>query len=71
VRGDPGEARPLTVTQRINSCPELQCHGKHTYLTKAAAKAAARHAERFYGRMQAYRCPHCDRFHIGHPRRAA
>lgn len=54
------------VAQRAFN-PRYQCHGKATYLTKADAKRAAGTSERFAGRMRAYRCPHCDRFHIGHP----
>lgn len=46
---------------------DRQCAGKRTYIAKRDAKAAARGAERFLGRMVAYRCPHCTRWHVGHP----
>lgn len=51
--------------------PETQCEGKQRYSTKAAAKTAARRAERSIGRTKPYRCPHCSTpekayFHIGH-----
>lgn len=53
--------------------PERQCHGKHTYWSKAEAKRAARTLQTALGRealgpdpLKAYRCPHGDHFHFGH-----
>ena len=48
--------------------PAFQCAGKRGYGTKAKAKRSARRAERIIGRLSAYRCPHCDLFHLGHRR---
>lgn len=46
----------------------VQCHGKVKYRTKAWAKQAAKRVptKSGCGFLQAYRCPHCDFFHIGH-----
>ena len=47
--------------------PEAQCIGKITYPSKHAAKRAGRHIEhRVRARLQAYHCPHCDGYHLGH-----
>lgn len=46
---------------------EAQCKGKVRYPTKREAKRSCRSAEQYVGRMQAYRCPWCSAFHIGHP----
>lgn len=46
--------------------PARQCHGKRGYSSKAQAKKSGRRAERIVGRLVAYRCPHCDLFHLGH-----
>lgn len=45
-----------------------QCIGKRRY-EKADAKKVARHTETTYGggKLDAYRCPHCDWWHVGHP----
>ena len=44
-----------------------QCDGKRTYLSRHEAKAAIK-ARMSTGLepLKAYRCPHCDRFHLGH-----
>jgi len=46
--------------------PARQCHGKLGYSSKKQAKRHARRAEAHIGRVYAYRCPHCDRIHLGH-----
>lgn len=43
-----------------------QCLGKRPYARKRDAKIAVRHVEQRHGRMIIYRCPHCDRWHLGH-----
>jgi hypothetical protein len=45
---------------------ELQCTGKRWYSDKHEAKKAAKKSEQRFGRMDVYRCPHCDLWHIGH-----
>jgi hypothetical protein len=45
--------------------PEKQCRGKHSYETKAKAKRSARRTDAPRA-VKAYRCPHCDFFHLGH-----
>lgn len=47
----------------------VQCIGKRTYRSKHDAKRAARRAETSFGggKLDAYRCPHCAWFHVGHP----
>lgn len=58
---------------------EVQCRNKdglskRTFSTKADAKRAARQAPVVMGgksrggKMEAYKCPHCGFFHIGHSR---
>lgn len=43
-----------------------QCDGKRGYETKAVARDVKKRAARDYGKaMDAYRCPHCLRWHIG------
>ncbi len=52
----------------------VQCGSKHTYRSKSEAKRAIRRAQthgvsfrREHDRpMNAYRCPYCHKFHIGH-----
>jgi|GEM_PF-2585103 len=45
--------------------PGRQCDGKVRWTTKAKAKESiSRLKDR--GGMAAYRCPHCEFFHIGH-----
>lgn len=46
----------------------LQCAGKRGYASKTRAKRHARRAESVIGRLSAYRCPHCNLFHLGHRR---
>ena len=42
-----------------------QCTRKQGYSTKAAAKAAQRHAEKTHGlKMHRYRCRFCDHWHL-------
>lgn len=45
-----------------------QCEGKRAYRTKADAKQAAKFAKATFGGrpVHAYRCGHCDQFHVGH-----
>lgn len=47
------------------SDPDKQCRGKVRFTDRAEAKA---HMRRFPRKntMQAYRCPHCGWWHIGH-----
>lgn len=49
--------------------PDRQCVGKRRYTSKSQAKAAIAALKakgNWSGRMSAYRCPHCELFHIGH-----
>lgn len=48
--------------------PALQCAGKRGYSSKAKAKRSGRRSEWLLGRLSAYRCPHCNLFHLGHRR---
>jgi hypothetical protein len=47
--------------------PERQCLGKFKFATKARAKLHLRRVRSMSGRgdMMAYRCPHCDYYHLG------
>lgn len=47
--------------------PEHQCKGKKAYRDKAGAKRAIRRMRYTHNRSRlvAYRCPHCDAFHVG------
>ncbi len=57
----------MTYTNRYVDKRERQCEGKHGYSSKRKAKTAGRRAEpHVSGRLSAYRCPHCDLFHLGH-----
>jgi hypothetical protein len=48
---------------------ERQCTGKRGYSNKRYAKEAGRRAEQHTKvRLTAYRCPHCDLFHLGQRR---
>jgi hypothetical protein len=40
--------------------------GKRGFLSRAAAKDAARKTLARYGRMRPYACSHCGFWHIGH-----
>jgi hypothetical protein len=45
--------------------------GKTAYRTKAAARAAVTGINQIIGApMKAFRCPFCDRYHLGHRRGA-
>lgn len=46
-----------------------QCGSKRTHRSKGDAKRAARRVETTLGsgRLEVYRCPHCARWHVGHP----
>lgn len=61
------EAPLMAVAPEHN--PIYQCVGKRTYLNKKSAKRAARNVETAIGggRLNHYQCPHCTRWHIGHP----
>ena len=49
--------------------PARQCHGKRTFLTRKEAKRAAKmHLSTGGGPIGIYRCPHCERLHLGHTR---
>lgn len=44
------------------------CEGKRPYRTKKQAKAALRYIKTKGSRPgEAYRCPVCEQWHIGHP----
>ena len=47
------------------------CEGKIRYASLVQARTAIYHqADKWRGRMSAYKCPHCGHIHIGHtPRR--
>lgn len=55
----------MTVT--ILRSVEAQCGSKRTYSHKGAKRAARGVMTKGGGRVVAYRCPHCDRYHVGHP----
>lgn len=49
--------------------PLAQCVGKRTFGSKKAAKRYHRRALTVHGggeALDAYRCPHCGWFHLGH-----
>lgn len=54
------------MVQPANACREVQCDGKVPFRTKPAAKHARADAERHAGRMDIYRCPWCNFWHLGH-----
>jgi hypothetical protein len=61
------------VSASFTASKERQCEMKSTYTSKRGAKAAARgtmsghgHKGARKGRLAAYRCPWCDRWHVGH-----
>ena len=65
------------MSQSFVGAVEHQCDGKRTYLNSTTAKRAAKHTMATQGggkmvtqgggKMVTYRCPHCGRFHNGHP----
>lgn len=54
----------------INLNPDRQCKGKSTFGSKLQAKNWHKRNVTLNGAtsppMRAYRCPHCDWFHLGH-----
>lgn len=47
--------------------PESQCHGKRRFATKADARRSNTMTVAHGGdRLKAYRCVHCDGWHLGH-----
>ena len=55
----------MTVRNDFVDTPDKQCRGKHGYTSKSKAKLSGRRAGA-PGSIKAYRCPHCDLFHLGH-----
>jgi hypothetical protein len=54
------------------SARRKQCEGKNKYLTIDEAVSAADHRRRAVGAaLDAYRCPFCGAFHIGHRTKSA
>jgi hypothetical protein len=47
--------------------PDTACHGKKRYGRKAAHRAARVLHQRQGQQVHAYPCPHCGRWHVGHP----
>lgn len=44
------------------------CKTKYRYSTRKKARASARYCQRIKGEfVEAYKCPHCQGWHIGHP----
>lgn len=44
------------------------CHGKVKYSESSAARAASKMLAKKQEPFEAYKCRHCDGWHIGHPR---
>jgi len=42
------------------------CNGKHPHTRASADKAALSMAQKHHEPFQAYKCQHCDFWHIGH-----
>jgi hypothetical protein len=62
------------VFSEETQCRTKEGHLKRTFHSKADAKRAAKQAPTVMGggsgrgMMEAYKCPHCGFFHIGHAR---
>ena len=48
--------------------PASQCLGKHSYETRSEAKKAIIAYRSKFGPIGSYRCPHCNKLHLGHTR---
>lgn len=48
---------------------ERACGSKALYVSRAEAKAAARHGRRMGSGLHPYRCQWCAGWHLGHARR--
>ena len=58
--------------QFINRNLPLQdrgCSSKAVYVTRSEAKSLVRHGRRGYAGLKPYRCPWCEGWHLGHPKR--
>ena len=44
------------------------CTSKSPFVSRRAAKSLSRHGHHQDGTLQAYHCPHCDLWHLGHRR---
>lgn len=57
-----------TLKNGVKRSYAAQCEGKMRWETKAAAKLAKQRGRGFQWRdsLAAYRCPHCNGFHLGH-----
>lgn len=44
------------------------CHGKQPYSQQSAEKAAIQMAIKKKEPFEAYKCRHCENWHVGHPR---
>lgn len=67
------ELRPIRLSGAWKGAGRNKCTSKKQYRTLAAARKAVRamHRNNDPGRMEAYICPQCAEYHIGHSRRRA
>ena len=55
----------MFMTPVVNRCHD----GKMPFRSKVIAKRAIRRMKGRQGKLEAYRCPVCNMFHVGHARR--
>ena len=52
--------------QRPSGLIGRSCSSKSAFVTRREALSLSRHGRHQDGTLQAYHCPHCDLWHLGH-----
>src|SRR5690606_15426640 len=55
-----------SVTRGLYRKAHFQWRGGTAKIAHETMEAATEHADRFGEGLQAYRCPHCQKYHVGH-----
>ena len=59
--------KPLLFNMLGSSDPQSSCRGKRRYSQKSAERSTLTLAQKYHEPFQAYKCQHCDSWHVGHP----
>jgi hypothetical protein len=59
--------KPFLFNMLGSSDKQSSCRGKRRYSQKSAERAALTLAQKHHEPFQAYKCQHCDSWHVGHP----
>jgi hypothetical protein len=57
-----------SLVERPRNVVSRSCSSKSAFTTRRDALSLSRHGRHQDGTLQAYHCPHCDLWHLGHRR---